>query len=208
VQLSPAGVGLAKEFEAVKLVPYDDADGKPLKLVSSVWRRPDGAKCLGFPTTGIGHLIRPFEADSLQRMLTLLEAEAIFRRDAGDSEAAVNRLVSSTINQHMFDACVLFTFNVGTGGFASSSLLKAINESRFADCTPLFLMWCKTRINGQLLESPGLKKRRAKEAALFATPMPVDEINVDEVLALVAATADQIVADQFASGRAAPEDNA
>lgn len=198
MRLSSSGIALAKLLEGCLLFPYDDVDDALITLVSGVWRRPDGARVKGTPTIGIGHAIRDSEAASLNREISEAEAETIFMHDIGDTEAAVNRNVHVVLSAHQFDACVLFTFNVGVGGFAASSLLKAINAQRWADCPALFGLWDKTEIAGKLVVSPVLQRRRSKEAALFMTPVQDGDVDPDAVMALVYQTADQIAAEYFA----------
>ena len=63
----------------------------------------------------------------------------------------------------MHGALVSFTFNVGTGALASSTLLKRINAQRWNDVPKEFRKW--TRGGGRVLK--GLERRRIAEAALF-----------------------------------------
>lgn len=176
MKISDAGLSLLKSFEGYVGHPYLDA--------------------AGIPTIGYGHVIR--SGEDFSRGVTIAQAEDILRADVGDAEAAVNRNVMVDLNAHQFDALVCFAFNVGSGALASSTLLRLVNQQRWDECPPHFLEWCKVKSNGQLLENAGLKKRRAREAALFMTPMPVDPaVDVDQVMALVELTSRDILAAEI-----------
>ncbi len=79
---------------------------------------------------------------------------------------AVNQGLKRPVTQAQFDALVIFTFNVGAGGFHSSDLLTAVNAGSGADkCVPLFFHYISS--GGQILA--GLINRRSVEAALFVS---------------------------------------
>lgn len=206
MRLSPAGVALLEHYEGCVLYPYDDAD--------PTWPRrrlKKGAPCRGNPTIGIGHVILPHE-DDLWRDIARQEAEALLRKDLAPRESDVNRHVLVDLNEHQFDALVIFTYNVGVGAFSTSSLLKAVNQRRFADCPPLFALFNKWTVDGVKKVNPGLVIRRAKEAALFMQPIPEalaeGAIDADEVLASVLATSrrllDEVLAFRFKPPKSDP----
>lgn len=99
------------------------------------------------------------------------EAYTVLKKDCGWAEAAINTWVTSNITQAMFDSLVSFVMNVGTGakniadGFVwlrsgkHSSLLTAINESRFDDVPALMLEW----VHQGKEVSKGLRNRRLSE---------------------------------------------
>jgi lysozyme len=58
---------------------------------------------------------------------------------------------------------VSFTFNVGAGAEAHSTLLSYINQSNFAAAAEEFGKW--NHVNG--VPNDGLTRRRAAERALF-----------------------------------------
>ena len=86
-----------------------------------------------------------------------------------DVEAALHRLKelgvdTSNLNQNQFNALVSFAYNVGTGNFSSSTLLKKVNRNP-DDLTikDEFLRWNKA--GGKVLN--GLTNRRNEEADLY-----------------------------------------
>lgn len=98
--------------------------------------------------------------------LSPADADATLRADLSTTAAAVQRLVTVAPGENEFGALVSFTFNVGSGNLASSTLLKLFNEDdRFGAATQ-FGRWVLAR--GVRL--PGLVARRLAERTLFLTP--------------------------------------
>lgn len=75
----------------------------------------------------------------------------------------IERLVNVVLNQNQIDALVSFVYNVGSGNFEKSTLLKKINAKDFDGAKQEFLKWI--RGGGKVL--PGLEKRRKEESDLF-----------------------------------------
>jgi lysozyme len=73
--------------------------------------------------------------------------------------------VTVPLTQNQFDALVDFTFNVGQGNLASSTLLRELNAGNTAGAAAQFLVW----VYAKGVELPGLVTRRQAEAALFQT---------------------------------------
>ena len=90
----------------------------------------------GYPTVGIGHLVRP--QDNLQVGDTISHAQAMkfLTEDLKTAEAGVARLLGELpVYQHEFDALVDLVYNVGEGGVSSDSsprLNKAIAAGDYA----------------------------------------------------------------------------
>jgi lysozyme len=84
--------------------------------------------------------------------------------DIQGAQSTVNNLVAVQLNQNQFDALCDFVFNCGAGNFQQSTLLKLVNEKKFAEAALEFGKW--TKGGGKVL--PGLVKRRAAEAELFS----------------------------------------
>lgn len=142
-----AGIALIKSYEKLRLKAYAaTADEK----ARGIW------------TIGWGHIADVREGDTC----TEAEAEAFLREDLADAEKAVNDSVTVPLNQNQFDALVSFTFNVGTGAFRSSTMLRKLNDGNYDGAAMEFARWNKQ--SGQVLN--GLTKRRAEERDLFSTP--------------------------------------
>jgi lysozyme len=145
MKLSEAGLGALKFEEGLRLDAYLDEAGKP--------------------TIGYGHLIRPGEAFSI---ITEPEAEALLRQDVESAERCVSLAVAVPLTQAQFDSLVLFAFNVGESAFRKSTMLKMLNAGDYEGARAQFGRWKYVTQAGVKQESPGLRRRRAREAALFA----------------------------------------
>lgn len=150
MRLSDAGLAALKSHEGLRLEAYPDPgskDGKPVTIGYGSTRRADGGEWqLG------GRITEP-------------EAAELLRRDVAGTEAAVSRLVRVPLTQAQFDALVSFVYNVGAGSFESSTLLRLLNAGDYAGAAAQFGRWVYN--DGRVL--PGLQRRRAAEAALFAS---------------------------------------
>jgi lysozyme len=115
----------------------------------------------GLPTIGYGH--RLLHSDSFPNGIDEPQAANLLACDVRDAEQAVERLVKVPLTQGQFDALVDFTFNLGAGQLASSTLLKSLNAGRYDDAAEQLLCW--DHAGGQ--EIAALKARREAEAELW-----------------------------------------
>lgn len=138
-----AGLELIKKFEGFRPVPYICPAGKP--------------------TIGYGHAIK--KGENFPRAITVQEAEKLLMTDVAFAERAVGRLVRKPLNSNQFSALVSFVYNVGTGAFMKSSLLKVVNRGEHDLVPEEFTRWVYVR--GKLIH--GLSKRRQAEALLYTT---------------------------------------
>lgn len=155
---SQAGIDLIKSFEDCRLTAYQDSVG--------VW------------TIGYGHTNGVYAGMTI----TQAQAEEFLRSDLKTAENAVNGKVTYPITQNMFDALVSLTFNIGTGNFGSSTLLKKLNQGDINGAANEFDRWVYA---GGKVE-PGLVSRRAVEKEMFlngATPS-YDEIPISAQLTI------------------------
>lgn len=138
-QINEAGLELVKVYEGLRLKAYQDSVG--------VW------------TIGYGSTkgVKPGD------VITDEQAEALLRRDLAEAEAAVTRLVKHDLTDNQFAALVSFVFNLGSGNFSMSTLLKKINSGDMAGAAKEFKRW--NRAGKKVLA--GLVRRRDAEAALF-----------------------------------------
>jgi len=161
MKMSADGLALVKEFEGLRLKAY--------KCPAAVW------------TIGYGHTSSagaPIVTSDLE--ITRDEAEEVLRRDMGQYEDGVRKLVTIGITQGQFDALVDFAYNAGVGALAKSTLLKRVNAGKFDEVPAEFMKW--TRGGGK--ELPGLVRRRRAEVKLWRgmdTEKPVcnDEARTD-----------------------------
>jgi lysozyme len=118
------------------------------------------------PTIGYGNSYYPDgkRVTLLDKEITKQQAFDMFKEVANRFAKRVNELVTSNINQNQFNSLVSFAYNVGTGNFSSSTLLKKVNRNP-DDLTikDEFLRWNKA--GGKVLN--GLTNRRNEEADLY-----------------------------------------
>jgi lysozyme len=122
---------------------------------------------VGIPTVCAGHTATVTLKDVGKKFSDAQCAE-LLASDTRDAQQAVGRLVKVPVTQAQYDALVSFTFNVGSGNLASSTLLVKINSGQCLAAGSEFPRWNKAR--GQVL--PGLVKRRAWERKLWESGCP------------------------------------
>ena len=98
-------------------------------------------------------------------VITEQEAFARLMNDMQEAGATVEKFVTVPLNDNQFAALVSFVFNVGSGNFRGSTMLKMINSRQYLVAAEQFGRWNKA--GNQVL--PGLTRRRAAERALFET---------------------------------------
>ena len=146
MQINDAGLQIIKDSEGLRTRAYYDT-GNVL-------------------TIGYGHTSAAGAPKVVKGMtITAAEAEEILRRDVAGAEKDVLDLVKVPLNENQFSALVSFVFNLGRVQVAESTLLRKLNAG--ADPASEFDRWIYD--NGKPLE--GLRKRRAKERALFEKPV-------------------------------------
>lgn len=115
----------------------------------------------GFPTVGVGHLIR--QGEDFTQGITEAQGEDLLRRDVEQFERAVVKLTPRQLDQSQFDALVSFTFNLGAGAYQRSTLRQCVIAGHDDLVPDQFLRW--TRAGGMV--RLGLVRRRKAEAALY-----------------------------------------
>lgn len=138
-RINQDGINLIKEFEELRLTPY--------LCPAKIW------------TIGYGHT-RTVRSGQL---LTPAQADQLLEEDLRLFERAVSRLVTVPLSNNQFSALVCFMFNVGTGNFESSTLLKLLNRGWYEQVPAQLMRW--NRANGEVLG--GLARRRAAEGRLW-----------------------------------------
>jgi lysozyme len=130
------------------------------------------------PTIGWGHT----KGVKMGDVITPAQAQILFNEDTAWAVAAVNKNVKVGLTQNQFDALVSFVFNVGTGNFKSSTLLRKLNIGKYEEASEQFLRWNKqkNKTTGKFEVLKGLTRRRADEMHLFLSVEDTvsEEINV------------------------------
>lgn len=139
MKISQTGLDLIKRFEGLETKAY---------------RCPAGILTIGY-----GHTTGVKEGDTC----TPEQAEVWLREDCQVAELTVSANVNVHLNQNQFDALVSFIFNLGSGNFVKSTLLKKLNTSDYRGAADELDRW----VNAGGRKLPGLVKRRVAEKALF-----------------------------------------
>lgn len=138
LKINAKGVGLIKQFEGCKLIPYKDVGG--------LW------------TVGWGHLLEgpnmPISQETADDLLTH-DLDYIVQR--------LNSILTIQLNDNQFSALCCLGFNIGPGKLQNSILIKYINLGQFDMAAKEFVHW--DHVNGKVI--PGLLNRRIAEQSLF-----------------------------------------
>jgi GH24 family phage-related lysozyme (muramidase) len=151
--LSPQGVDLIKNFEGFRDKLYNDPAGHCTVGYGTLVHR---GNCEGHSTE------QPYASG-----VTKERAAELLTQEAGGFAGTISNKVTVPLNQNQFDALVSFVYNVGPGAFEKSTLLKLLNQGKYDSIPTELKKWTKARQNGQVVDLPGLVKRRAAEADLF-----------------------------------------
>lgn len=143
MQISNLGLDIIKQYEGLRLTAY--------LCPANVW------------TIGYGHTHQVKEGDQITENM----ATEYLKKDVRHAQNAVAKYVKIEIEQHHFDALVSFIFNVGTGSFKNSTLLRMLNDGNFDGAEKQFIRWNKATVRGVKKVLRGLTDRRQEEAGLF-----------------------------------------
>ena len=145
MKIGQAGLSLIKEFEGCKLLSY--------KCPAGVWTIGIGSTRYADGTPVKANQALPNEAAAVQLLTNTI----------APYEHSVNT-IGETFTQNEYDALVSLCYNIGSGNFISSTLVKMLkaNEPK-SEVAKQFLRWDKA--GGKPLA--GLTRRRNAEAELF-----------------------------------------
>lgn len=107
-----------------------------------------GVQTIGFGTTeGVkpGDTITPPKA--LARALS----------DVQQYEGAIKRCVTVPLHQYEYDAMISLAYNVGTGAFCGSTLVRKVNAGDYAGACTEILRW--DRAGGRVLRGLTIRRR-------------------------------------------------
>jgi len=124
----------------------------------------------GVLTIGVGHTSAAGAPRvTADLVITREQADEILSRDLVTFEDAVNKAIKVPVSQNEYDAMVSLAFNIGTNGFAGSSVVRKLNAGDRAGAAEAFLLWKRAGDHPTILLA-----RRQREKALFlssATPV-------------------------------------
>jgi lysozyme len=161
MKISKQGLDFIKSFESFVPYVYDDKRA-PVKGVYREWK---GEKVKGTLTIGYGHTDAAAHPLKIARGLRITEAEAVdvLDVDLDECEEDVLNLVKQPLSQGQFDACVSLVFNMGSGNFRKSTLLKRLNKGDYKGARDAFDLYVNS--GGEFMR--GLQRRRDGEQVLW-----------------------------------------
>lgn len=146
--VEPKGIDLTKVSEGFRNWLYNDA--------------------ASYCTIGYGHLIKKASCDGSEPVefrygISEPHGEELLVEDMGWAQFTVMRMVDIDLTEGQYAALVDFVFNVGSGNFRNSTLLKVLNQRQLDGVPFQFRRWVKA--GGRVW--PGLETRREREIELF-----------------------------------------
>ena len=150
MQLSQDGLDFIKRREALFLKAYRD--------VAGIWT-------IGYGTIRInGRAVQPGDTCTEEQAAQWIADECAVHEDA------LNRaLANVTLAQNQFDSLVSMSYNIGSAGILSSTLVKTIQAGGTV-IQDYFTRWSKARDpkTGQLVVVQGLLNRRMMEWQMYS----------------------------------------
>ncbi|MBX3630814.1 MAG: lysozyme [Nitrosomonas sp.] len=147
-EVYPPGIKLTKISEGFRSRLYNDA--------------------AGFCTIGYGHLIKKASCNGTEKPefrsgITEQQGEALLIEDMNWAKYSVMKAVSVELTPGQYAALVDFVFNVGSGNFNTSTLLKKVNAQQHSEVPEQLRRWI--RAGGKVWQ--GLVTRREHEIDLY-----------------------------------------
>ena len=142
--LSDNGMKLLEQFEGLRLEAYRDSASIATIGFGSI-KYPNGKKV------------------KLGDKITKAQAKEYKLHDLKEFESTVNTSVKVPLTQNQYDALVSLSYNIGSGAFKNSTLLKKLNSGDYKGAAEQFLVWNK--VNSKKVQ--GLVNRREAERNLF-----------------------------------------
>jgi lysozyme len=154
VTVPAAATVVVKRIEGFFATPYDDNGGKP----GGTW------------TIGYGTIVDQSGApvSAATPPITEADAELLLRRDMEGAARDVRLRVKVPLATCEAAALISWTYNLGGGSLAKSTLLTRINAGRKEDAPAEMRKW----INQEGKPLVGLLRRRWAEAAIFVGVEP------------------------------------
>lgn len=120
-------------------------------------------------TIGVGHLILPTEPELMnytkESPAPMKLVHDLFERDVSDAKGTVKQFVKVPLTDSQYAALVSLVFNIGSGNFRNSTLLKKLNAGDYAGAAAEFPAWRYATVNGE--KKPILLARREREKQEF-----------------------------------------
>ena len=145
MKVNAEGYALLKRFEGCVLKAY--------KCPAGVWT-------IGFGNTFYEDGTKVKEGD----VITQKRADELAKYIVEQFANSIREMIKQPLNENQFSACVSLAYNIGTGGFKKSSVLRKLNANPLdASIADSFRLWNKG--GGKVLK--GLVMRREAEIQLY-----------------------------------------
>ena len=141
----PFCMPIIKQFEGFRTSPYLDSAGIATVGYGTI-QYNDGTK-----------------VTMKDPAITDAQAENCLSYQMSLKSAAIAPLLERPATLHQAAAMLSLSYNIGTGAFKGSTVLRKFNAGDIAAAADAFLMWDKATVNGQLTVVPGLHNRRVAE---------------------------------------------
>jgi GH24 family phage-related lysozyme (muramidase) len=151
--VSPQGVSFIQRFEAFVAKPTADASGH----------------C----SVGYGTLLHEGACDgraSEQPYLSGIaddEARRLLTRDLAQVVAAVVQTSGRPLRQNQLDALASLVYSIGMPRFQRSRLARLLADGNFGPIADEIRKWTRARVGAEVVDLPGLVRRRSAEADLW-----------------------------------------
>ena len=143
--ISDQGVQLIASFEGLKLSPYLDSAKIPT---------------IGFGST---YLLNGTRVTMETKPITKEEALALLKKHVQQNEKVMRLYIKYNCNQNQWDALSSLVYNIGSGNFQKSTLLKELNKGNVEECARHFMDW----VYAGKVKLKGLVNRRTAEQKYF-----------------------------------------
>lgn len=142
---------IIKQFEGFRAAPYKDS--------------------VGVATIGYGTIKYPDGKGVTMQDPAVTDAQATdyLSYEMGLKANAVAPLLQKPATLHQAAAMLSLAYNIGTGAFGSSTVLRKFNAGDIPGSADAFLMWDKGTVDGKKVVIPGLHNRRVAERTIFLT---------------------------------------
>jgi lysozyme len=112
-------------------------------------------------TIGYGHVI--LKNENLV-IITKEKAEELLQSDLEKTYNSILKVIKNIkLNENQINALISFVFNIGSGAFATSTVLRKLKSNDYIGASDQFSRW----VYGSGKKLPGLIKRRNDEKNLF-----------------------------------------
>lgn len=136
---------------------------------AKMWKK--GTKVRGRLTGGIGHLLNEGEiAQWAGKTIPEAIIDRWFDEDTDIAEANVQKMVKVPLKSNQRDVLIDVAFNVGNPKFNSSTILKRVNAGEYNRVPEQLLRWTKAKVDGIMVDMPGLVKRANDRVAYWNAP--------------------------------------